>query len=66
MKIKKKWGRIYAWIVTVAMLLSMINMPITAVQAATTQNLTVKSGATGVTIAKNQYGDDYIGDLFFN
>ena len=44
----------------------MANLPITIAKAASTQNLTVKSGATSVTIAKNEYGDDYIGDMFFN
>ena len=62
----KKWRRVYAWVLTVAMVLSMANLPITIAKAASTQNLTVKSGATSVTIAKNEYGDDYIGDMFFN
>ena len=62
----KKWRRVYAWVLTVAMVLSMANLPITIAKAASTQNLTVKSGATSVTIAKNKYGDDYIGDMFFN
>ena len=62
----KKWRRVYAWVLTVAMVLSMANLPITVAKAASTQNLTVKSGATSVTIAKNEYGDDYIGDMFFN
>ena len=62
----KKWRRVYAWVLTVAMVLSMVNLPITIAKAASTQNLTVKSGATSVTIAKNEYGDDYIGDMFFN
>ena len=62
----KKWRRVYAWALTVAMVLSMANLPITIAKAASTQNLTVKSGATSVTIAKNEYGDDYIGDMFFN
>ena len=62
----KKWRRVYAWVLTVAMILSMANLPITIAKAASTQNLTVKSGATSVTIAKNEYGDDYIGDMFFN
>ncbi len=61
----KKWRRVYAWVLTVAMVLSMANLPITIAKAASTQNLTVKSGATSVTIAKNEYGDDYIGDMFF-
>ena len=60
----KKWRRVYAWVLTVAMVLA--NLPITIAKAASTQNLTVKSGATSVTIAKNEYGDDYIGDMFFN
>ena len=62
----KKWRRVYAWVLTVAMVLSMANLPITIAKAASTQNLTVKSGVTSVTIAKNEYGDDYIGDMFFN
>ena len=62
----KKWRRVYAWVLIVAMVLSMANLPITIAKAASTQNLTVKSGATSVTIAKNEYGDDYIGDMFFN
>ena len=62
----KKWRRVYAWVLTVAMVLSMANLPITIAKAASTQNLTVKSGATSVTIAKNKFGDDYIGDMFFN
>ena len=62
----KKWRRVYAWVLTVAMVLSMANLPITIAKAASTQNLTVKSGATSVTIAKNEYGDDYIGDMLFN
>ena len=62
----KKWRRVYAWVLTVAMVLSMANLSITIAKAASTQNLTVKSGATSVTIAKNEYGDDYIGDMFFN
>ena len=62
----KKWRRVYAWVLTVAMVLSMVNLPSTIAKAASTQNLTVKSGATSVTIAKNEYGDDYIGDMFFN
>mgnify|MGYP000068351039 CR=1 FL=1 len=62
----KKWRRVYAWVLTVAMVLSMANLPITIAKAASTQNLTVKSGATSVTIAKNEYGDDYISDMFFN
>ena len=62
----KKWRRVYAWVLTVAMVLSMANLPITIAKAASTQNLTVKSGATSVTIAKNEYGNDYIGDMFFN
>ena len=62
----KKWRRVYAWVLTVAMVLSMANLPITIAKAASTENLTVKSGATSVTIAKNEYGDDYIGDMFFN
>ena len=62
----QKWRRVYAWVLTVAMVLSMANLPITIAKAASTQNLTVKSGATSVTIAKNEYGDDYIGDMFFN
>lgn len=62
----KKWRRVYVWVLTVAMVLSMANLPITIAKAASTQNLTVKSGATSVTIAKNEYGDDYIGDMFFN
>ena len=62
----KKWRRVYAWVLTVAMVLSMANLPITIAKAASTQNLTVNSGATSVTIAKNEYGDDYIGDMFFN
>ena len=62
----KKWRRVYAWVLTVAMVLSMANLPITIAKAASTQNLTVKSGATSVTITKNEYGDDYIGDMFFN
>ena len=52
----KKWRRVYAWVLTVAMVLSMANLPITIAKAASTQNLTVKSGATSVTIAKNEYG----------
>lgn len=48
----KKWRRVYAWVLTVAMVLSMANLPITIAKAASTQNLTVKSGATSVTIAK--------------
>ena len=62
----KKWRRVYAWVLIVAMVLSMANLPITIAKAASTQNLTVKSGATSVTISKNEYGDDYIGDMFFN
>jgi len=30
----KKWRRVYAWVLTVAMVLSMANLPITIAQAA--------------------------------
>ena len=39
----QKWRRVYAWVLTVAMVLSMANLPITIAKAASTQNLTVKS-----------------------
>lgn len=32
----KKWRRVYAWVLTVAMVLSMANLPITIAKAAST------------------------------
>ncbi len=64
---KTKHQRIYAWVLTFAMIISLISVPGKGAKAAeTSQDLTIKSGETSVTIAKNQYGDDYIGDMFFN
>ena len=64
---KTKHQRIYAWVLTFAMIISLISVPGKGAKAAeTSQDLTIKSGETSVTIAKNQHGDDYIGDMFFN
>lgn len=64
---KTKHQRIYAWVLTFAMIISLISVPGKGAKAAeTSQDLTIKSGETSVTIAKNEYGDDYIGDMFFN
>lgn len=64
---KTKHQRIYAWVLTFAMIISLISVPGKGAKAAeTSQDLSIKSGETSVTIAKNEYGDDYIGDMFFN
>ena len=66
-EMKTKHQQIYAWVLTFAMIISLISVPGKGAKAAaTSQDLTIKSGETSVTIAKNQYGDDYIGDMFFN
>lgn len=72
MKMGKKTAimkRMGAWLLVFAMTLSMVNLPVEITEAADAEaadvNLTVQSGSTSVTIAKNKYGDDYIGDMFF-
>lgn len=69
MKMGKRTGvcrYISAWVLIVAMVLTMVNLPVKFTEAASDINLSVKSGATSVTVAKNPYGNDYIGDMFFN
>lgn len=57
--------RMGAWLLVFAMTLTAVNIPVKVTEAADI-NLTVKSGSNSVTIAKNVYGTDYIGDMFFN
>jgi len=65
----KKGRRLTAWLLTLIMVCSLVTVPAGNVEAAeVSYDLSVKSGysATSVTIAKNQYGNDYIGDVLFD
>lgn len=65
----KKSRRLTAWLLALIMVCSLVTVPAGNVEAAeVSYDLSVKSGysATSVTMAKNEYGNDYIGDVQFN
>lgn len=66
---RKKGTRLGAWLLVMVMVCSLVTVPAKSVEAAeVSYDLSVKSGysATSVTMAKNSYGNDYIGDVPFN
>jgi len=64
---KKMKRTILSWILVLAMILSGVALPQgQQVKAAgTSYNLSVSEGASPLTLAKNQWGDDYIADILF-
>ncbi|MCM1180997.1 MAG: Ig-like domain-containing protein [Clostridium sp.] len=65
----KKKRRLGAWLLALVMVCSLITVPAKSVEAAeVSYALTVKDGysSTSVTMAKNQWGADIIGDVLFN
>lgn len=65
----KKRTRLGAWLLAMVMVCSLVTVPAKSVEAAeVSYDLSVKSGysATSVTMAKNEWGNDYIGDVLFN
>lgn len=68
--VTKMSNRISAWLLTLVMIVGLVAVPAGEVKAAEppTWDLTVKSGysSTSVTIAKDEWGDDYIGDVLFD
>ena len=64
---KKMKRTVLSWILVLAMVLSGVALPQgQQVKAAgTSYNLSVSEGASPLTLAKNQWGDDYIADILF-
>ena len=64
---KKMKRTILSWILVLAMILSGVALPQgQQVKAAgTSYDLSVSEGASPLTLAKNQWGDDYIADILF-
>ena len=64
---KKMKRTVLSWILVLAMILSGVALPQgQQVKAAgTSYNLSVSEGASPLTLAKNQWGDDYIADILF-
>ena len=64
---KKMKRTILSWILVLAMILSGVALPQgQQVRAAgTSYDLSVSEGASPLTLAKNQWGDDYIADILF-
>ncbi len=64
---KKMKRTVLSWILVFAMILSGVALPQgQQVKAAgTSYNLSVSEGASPLTLAKNQWGDDYIADILF-
>ena len=64
---KKMKRTVLSWILVLAMVLSGVALPQgQQVRAAgTSYNLSVSEGASPLTLAKNQWGDDYIADILF-
>ena len=64
---KKMKRTILSWILVLAMILSGVALPPgQQVKAAgTSYDLSVSEGASPLTLAKNQWGDDYIADILF-
>lgn len=58
-----------AWLLTLAMVMTGVNLPEQlqkAQAAATSYELTVSEGDSPLSLAKNEYGDDYIADILFD
>ncbi|MDE6433790.1 MAG: Ig-like domain-containing protein [Lachnospiraceae bacterium] len=65
----KKGRGLGAWLLALVMICSLVTVPAKSVEAAeVSYDLSVKSGYSGtsVTMAKNTYGTDYIGDVLFD
>ena len=64
---KKMKRTVLSWILVLAMILSGVALPQgQQVKAAgTSYDLSVSEGASPLTLAKNQWGDDYIADILF-